>query len=93
MLGEANLAVANQSVHLLSVLRVEWTPAAAHLIIRELRENRADVRYLAPEVLLDEKGYGKHVDFWSLGVHLTSARFSRSSRMTHSVVPQKVLVN
>jgi hypothetical protein len=31
MLGEANLAVANQSVHLLSVLRVEWTPAAAHL--------------------------------------------------------------
>lgn len=27
-------------------------------------------RYLAPEVLLDEKGYGKHVDFWSLGVLL-----------------------
>jgi len=26
--------------------------------------------YLAPEVLLDEKGYGKHVDFWSLGVLL-----------------------
>lgn len=31
----------------------------------------ADIgRYLAPEVLLDEKGYGKHVDFWSLGVLL-----------------------
>ena len=27
-------------------------------------------RYLAPEVLLDEKGYGKQVDFWSLGVLL-----------------------
>ncbi|EIW67606.1 protein kinase Sch9 [Tremella mesenterica DSM 1558] len=26
--------------------------------------------YLAPEVLLDEKGYGKAVDFWSLGVLL-----------------------
>lgn len=26
--------------------------------------------YLAPEVLLDEKGYGKQVDFWSLGVLL-----------------------
>jgi serine/threonine protein kinase len=26
--------------------------------------------YLAPEVLLDEKGYGKFVDFWSLGVLL-----------------------
>ena len=30
----------------------------------------AHFRYLAPEVLLDEKGYGKHVDFWSLGVLL-----------------------
>ena len=26
--------------------------------------------YLAPEVLLDEKGYGRYVDFWSLGVLL-----------------------
>jgi serine/threonine protein kinase len=36
-----------------------------------LPERPTDIgRYLAPEVLLDEKGYGKHVDFWSLGVLL-----------------------
>lgn len=35
-------------------------------VANQLTQNR----YLAPEVLLDEKGYGKHVDFWSLGVLL-----------------------
>lgn len=28
------------------------------------------LRYLAPEVLLDDNGYSKLVDFWSLGVLL-----------------------
>ena len=36
----------------------------------QVRGRSLTVRYLAPEVLLDEKGYGKHVDFWSLGVLL-----------------------
>ena len=31
---------------------------------------RGTTEYLAPEVLLDEQGYSKLVDFWSLGVLL-----------------------
>jgi serine/threonine protein kinase len=39
---------------------------ADHLLFVSTRS----LRYLAPEVLLDDNGYSKLVDFWSLGVLL-----------------------
>jgi serine/threonine protein kinase len=42
-------------------------PSELGLVLPDIADSR---RYLAPEVLLDEKGYGKQVDYWSLGVLL-----------------------
>lgn len=57
--------------------------ATGHVALCDFGLSKADLRageltttfcgtteYLAPEILLDEQGYGKIVDFWSLGVLL-----------------------
>jgi hypothetical protein len=83
MLWEANLAVADQPVHLLRLLSVERTPSAAHLEEQYTQGPKVDVFAVS---LLVEQHFRREVS-------AVSAFACDEWPDTYSVVPQKVLVS